>query len=72
MAEYQAGAKTLEFKLAPNGRLAVGIVLPVEVAPGQWLRVQEALFVLDAQEQMALKALMGGLVVPNGKLEVLH
>ncbi len=73
MAEYTTGAKTLEFKRAPNGHLAVGIVLPVEVAPGQWLRVQEALFVLDATEEAGLKAMLAGLVVSNGaKLEIVH
>lgn len=71
MADYQTGAKTLEFKLAPNGRLSVGIILPVELTKGQWLRVQEALFTLDREEEAGLRAMLAGLVVPNG-VEILH
>lgn len=70
MAEFQTGAKTLQFGRDVRGRFTVGIVLPVEVAPGQVLRVQEALFTLDQQEEAALKAALSGLVVANGSKEM--
>lgn len=73
MAEFQTGQKTLQFGRAQDGRLTIGIVLPVEFN-GRTASVQEALFIFNKDEEAAIKAMLAGFVVPSAgsKLEVAH
>lgn len=76
MADVAYGSTSIGWGRTPDGRFTIQIVQVAPLAEGQVVQVPFMVFILSKEEEVALRAALGGLLTATGrprpKLEVLH